>query len=593
MVAERLGGRVAALGLGAALAVACSDPDPGETKATTAGSAGIAAVAGHAGSMSGGGGGAASAAGGTAGTGGAPHVPPMRVADDPTGITGLEDCALAVDGACIKPLERSKAEVCQRWQADRPQQATSLQMPSALECDPGMSATGSLEDALRRLNLFRWLGGAQPVSLDPEWNDYARACAIIQSHIGPDISHYPEMASPCFTDKGYTASGQSQLAFGSPNPSSAVDALIYDSGDNNFHILGHRQGMLFPWSTKVGMGFAQPPDGGPATCLRTSDGAPIDRPDGIAAVYTFPAFGYQPWEVIADSTYQEGTPLEWSITLPYGGDATNGHVRLFRLRDGAWESIPVTAGPYTDARFFGLWINLGVDRVEPGTYAVIVSGTSVGSFGYQMRLEQCTEVPLTCDVLAQDCGAGFGCYDPAAPYCRESQGLPAGSPCTGWDNAECAAGADCVPAFVAGTATCTLYCDPTNPAATNACEQLCPGSSLEIYGDSLEVAGAQCMPGAGAECNPLAPQCGAGQSCQGFDPAACGNVGTTAMGQECDPFGGTCVAGATCVGLQGSTKLFCQPYCDPAATTGPTACATLCPLNFFDFDSYGICVPSE
>jgi hypothetical protein len=522
-----------------------------------------------------------------------PHVPPMRLADDPTGITGLEDCALAANGACVKPLERSQAEVCERWQADRPQLATSLHTQPSLDCDPGTSAPGSLEDALRRINLYRWLGGAQPVALDPEWNEYARACSIIQSKIGPDISHYPQMDAPCFTEKGYTASGQSQLAFGTPNPSTAVDGLIYDSGDNNFHILGHRQGILFPWSTKVGLGFAQPPDGGPATCVRTSDDVPIARPDGLAAVYTFPSPGYQPWEVIADSTYQEGTPLEWSITLPYGADATNGKVRLLRLKGSTWEEVPVTAGPYLDERFFGLWLNLGVARLPPGTYAVLVSGTSVGDFGYQLRLEQCTKVPLDCDVMEQGCGAGFGCYDPTKPYCRKSLGLPAGSPCTGWDNAECEPGADCVGAFVSGVATCTRYCDPQNPTSAKSCDLLCPGASLEIYATSTELAGAQCLPGAGGECDPLAPKCDAGQTCQGFEPAACTAVGTTAIGAPCDFFNGSCVAGATCIGVQGADQLFCQPYCDPVALTGANACATLCPLDFFDFETYGICVPAQ
>lgn len=587
MVVGRLAVGCTALALLTATVAACSGPDQAPPSGMTAGSAGAPVVAGSGGSGVGGN------AAGAGGSGGVPHVPPMRLADDPTGITGLEDCALAANGVCVKALERSRAEVCQRWQADRPQVATSLQTQPTVECEPGTSLAASLEDALRRLNLYRWLGGAPPLALDAEWNEYARACAMIQSKIGPDISHYPEMSAPCFSEKGYAASGQSQLAFGMPNPSTAIDALIYDSGDNNFHILGHRQGMLMPWTSKVGLGFALPEVGGPATCVRTFDENPLTYGDGLAAVYTFPAPGYQPWEVIADSTYRESSPLEWSITLPYEADATNGKVRLLRLTGSTWEDVPVTSGPFLHEQLFGLWVNLGVGRLPPGTYSMIVTGTSVGDFGYQMRLEQCTEVPLACDVLSQNCGAGLGCYDPNKPYCRQSLGLPDGAPCTGWDNAECAPGLDCVPAYVTGVATCTPYCDPLNLASAKSCDVLCPGAAFKIYADATTVSGAQCMPGAGSECNPLAPLCAAGQTCQGFDPPACASVGTTAIGQECDLLGGKCVAGATCVGVQGSAKVFCQPYCDPLALTGANACATLCPLTFFDFDSYGICVPLE
>jgi hypothetical protein len=518
----------------------------------------------------------------------------MRLADDPTGITGLPSCAFAVAGECIKPLERSHAEVCERWQADRPQVATSLQMPQAQSCDPGMSATNSLEDALRRLNLYRWLGGAQPLALDAEWNDYARACAIIQSYIGPEISHFPAMDAPCFTEKGYTASGQSQLAYGQPNPAAAIDALIYDDGDNNFHVLGHRQGMLLPGTSTVGLGFAQPANGPPATCVRTFDDSPVDRPPGLPGIYTFPSPGHQPWELVADSTYMmTSNALEWSVTLPVDTDSTNGKVRLLRLRGSTWEDVPVTAGPYTDARFFGMWINPGLPVVEPGSYAVIVSGTSVGDFGYQIVLEQCTEVPLSCDVLAQDCGAGIGCYDPDAPFCRTSKGLPVGSPCTGWDNAECVPGAACASAFFTGTPTCTRYCDPDSTTAANACDVLCPGRSFEVLNESLEVVGMQCRPEADDACDPLAPQCGEGLTCQGFDPTVCRPVGVIGLGQECGAAVGVdCVAGATCIRTAESEKASCQPYCDPAAGTA-LSCDTLCSNDHFDFDGYGVCVPLE
>lgn len=584
MVAGRLGGALAALGLVLGALSGCSTNDGNGGNAT--------GMAGSGGGGNGGANAAGSASGGNA-MGGAAHVPPMALADDASGITGLEDCALAQSGKCVKPLTRSRAEVCTRWKADRPQQSKVLQDVPAAACNPGVTPSASLQDALRRLNLFRWLGGAEPLALDETWNEFARSCAIIQTYIAPEISHYPEATARCYTEQGYTASHQSQLAAGSPTPAAAIDDLIFDTGDNNFHVIGHRQGMLMPWTKKVGIGFAQPPDGVPATCVRTFDEEGIARPDGLDGVYSFPSPGYVPYEVVGRSTYQARYQLlEWSITVPESVDASAGKVRLVRRNGSTWEDVPVTAGKFIDERFHGLWVNPSVSPLKPGVYAVIVSGTTLPSFGYQIVLEQCDEVPITCDIDKQDCGAGIGCYNPEEPYCRRAGTIAAGQPCTGWDNAECESGSTCE-LDVDGSHRCSRYCDENNPAAANACDNVCPNRFAEVIStETLVPVGAICYGGANGICDPLAPHCGPGQACASYDPPVCQTAGTTPAGQECDLINGTCAPGATCVGVQGSSKLYCQPFCDMApGATGPNACSTLCPNAFWDYDTYGLCIP--
>jgi hypothetical protein len=587
-----LGGKWLGIGLASALTLSlgCSSDDGGKhSSATSGGSAGSAGSATTGGANMGGSGGGGASNGG----GGAVHVPPVALADDASGITGLEDCALAQAGQCIKPLTRSKDEVCQRWKADRPQLAKVLQdMPGHL-CDPGKTSDVAIQDALRRLNLFRWVSGVGPLTIDEGWNELARSCAIIQSYLTPDISHFPENTATCWTEQGYTTSGQSELAGGSLNPASAVDGLIFDTGDNNFHILGHRQGMLNPWLTKVGIGFALA-DASPATCVRMFDDTPVNLPSGIDAVYSWPSPGHQPWELIARSTYLTADALlEWSLNLSDEVDVTNTKVRLVRRKGTTWEDVPVTSGKYQDVRFHGLWINVGESRLPPGTYAIIVSGSSLPTFGYQMLLEQCEDVPLTCDVLKQECGTGIGCYDTADPFCRKSAGIAVGQPCTNWDNAECEVGATCSLDFTGAGYRCARFCDLKDPASPKACDTLCPNLYAEVYSETtLQSVGAYCLGGVGDTCSPLAPNCGAGQGCTGFDPPLCQTLGTTPVGQECSQLGGSCVAGSTCVGVQGSTKLYCQPYCDPEPTAaGPNACNTLCPNAFWMYDDFGLCIP--
>ena len=592
---QRLGvglGALWALGVAACSMAACSSDDPKPSAAATAAGSSSGSMNG----TSGAGGGASGATGGGAGGGAPVHMPPVKLADDESGITGLEDCALAQSGQCVKPLTRSKAEVCQRWNADRPQLAKTIQMPAASGCDPGTTVDVSIQDALRRFNLYRWVAGVEPVALNEEWNDFARSCAIIQSYLTPAISHYPEKTARCYTEQGYTASGQSELAGGSVNPAVAIDGLIFDTGDNNFHILGHRQGMLDPLAKLSGIGFAQPPEGSPATCVRIYDGSPGTATSGLKDVYSFPSPGHQPWELIAHSTYMQYEKLlEWSITVPPDVDASAAKVRLVRRKDTTWEELPVTSGKFLNEKLHGLWIIPGDHWLPPGTYAVIVSGTSLPTFGYQIVFDACLDAPVTCDVLAQNCGAGNGCYDPEQPYCHKSAGIAVGQPCAGWDNGECVAGAECGFDVLAGGYKCVRYCDPSNPASPKACATLCPDAFIEIVGEAtLQTVGATCFVGAGGPCAPLAPQCDPGQSCAGFEHPACGAVGTTAAGMECDYIAGTCVAGSTCVGLQGSQKVYCQPYCDMAPTAaGPNACATLCPDDFWPYEGFGLCIPPD
>lgn len=86
--------------------------------------------------------------------------------------------------------------------------------------------------------------------------------------------------------------------------------------------------------------------------------------------------------------------LEWSIAFPKDVDATAASVRLVRRTDGTWHDVPATSGQLMKAELNGLWIDPGVSPMLPGTYAVIITGTSLGPIGYQIVLDQCTEVPV-------------------------------------------------------------------------------------------------------------------------------------------------------------------------------------------------------
>lgn len=530
--------------------------------------------------------------------GGADEPAPPPLAGDVSGITALPNCALAQGGACLVPIARSKAEVCARWEADRPKQTDVFYVPATAACAPGETTAAGQADAVRRVNLARWLSGLEPVRVNSQWSTLASACAIIQAHLG-DLDHYPEPTATCYTAAGGAASGESQLALNARTPADAIDNLIWDSGDNNRHILGHRHGLLLPGVREIGVGFARPNNGIDATCVRSFDGTPVSRPAGFAGMVAYPHFGWVPHEIVSRTSYvyRPGDRLEWSVSFASDVTTAGASVRLFR-QAAAYERVTITFGPYADAIApEGFWIEPDPDPMAAGTYVVLVDGTSLGPFGYRIRLESCgPKLPLTCDVLAQDCGVpGYGCYEPGHGLCGKSGGIAIGQPCPGLLPEECVPGATCEP-LIANRALsiCTPYCDPEDPTAPKACAKLCPGNEVVIY-DSVAIApiGAYCLPGTGGACNPLAPSCSPTQGCYGIDTTACELAGTTPARAECvGLFEETCVPGTTCAGIQGSAKQYCQPYCDPApSATGPKACATLCPGAFWDFDSYGICIP--
>jgi len=519
-----------------------------------------------------------------------PPAPPptaLSVALDPSRISALPDCALARAGQCVVPITRSKAEVCSRFATDWPKRGASDYTLPSDSCSPAALGSEARADALRRVNFYRWLAALPPVSLNDEWSAYSSACAVMQSHLG-DVSHHPSSSAACYSALGATASEQSLLALGAHTPADAVDDLVWDAGARNLHELGHRWALLHPGLSELGVGFAYPQGGRRATCMRETAGSPLVRAADLSGVVTYPSYGRSPFELVdrEASAHPSSDALEWSLTLGDSVSISGASMRLYREDTGAY--VPVAATSGTIAMYHGLWLD-PAEPLEPATYVVLVSGTGLGDFGYRVEFERCAgDAPLSCNVLAQDCGvAGYGCYEPDAPFCSPSGKLPVGTACHGNLLAECAPGAVCVenPSVRDGFA-CAAYCDANDAHSPAACAKLCAGSAVRMLDPKTSnVVGAYCDPGSGSTCNPLAQNCGSGQACYDWEPARCLDAGKLGEGEKCT-FANDCAKGLACTGV-GSLK--CLPYCDPNAHGTPSACSTLCPGSFWDYDSFGVC----
>ncbi|MCA9563847.1 MAG: CAP domain-containing protein, partial [Myxococcales bacterium] len=139
---------------------------------------------------------------------------------------------------------RERSAVCSRWAGDHVVQVENAWEPptegQANNCDLGTIPQAAVEDAVRRVNLYRWLVGLPPVVANEQLNHLAQECALIQ-HMQGDLSHTPNPSVPCYTTEGGNAAGKSNLAYGLNNPADAVDLYMVDSGVSN---LGHRRWIL-------------------------------------------------------------------------------------------------------------------------------------------------------------------------------------------------------------------------------------------------------------------------------------------------------------------------------------------------------------
>jgi uncharacterized protein YkwD len=604
------------------VAAACTSGDDGDDASDApAGGQSGGGGSGAGGSVAGGSGGngASGGSGGHAensgGAGGSTSsaLPPFT-ADDASGITRLAGCALAKDGACVRMIDRDHDATCARFQSDYPAGGAPVFLGADAACDPGETDPQAIADALRRLNLYRWLVGLSPVTHDEAWADDARACAVIQAHIAPNISHYPEPDVDCYGEQGALASSQSNIAAGDRDPSSAMDGLLFDSGDNNAHVLGHRQLLLNPGLKKVGIGYTEvarddlglvDPYGSTCVQVFTADSGFDPRAAGLDGMVAYPPpgeFPYEPmtWAILGERRGEEAFDqrLQWSMSFADETDVTGASVRVYRQDGEGFEDVAADFGVLGKTTP-GLWI-LPKAEVESGTYVVLVDGTALGAFGYRTVIEPCgPTLKTSCDVAKQDCGDdSAGCYDIDHPYCAVGKGIPLGEPCDDDKLTDCAHGGVCGYVFNGAGGTqderrCTRYCDAEDPSSPIACDSLCPGQWAIVSDGATGIpqALATCSPGSGGTCDPLAQDCDEGRGCYGREAVTCSFAGEVPRGHECTGLGVECEPGTDCIGVMGGVPV-CSPYCDPSpAAAGPRACATLCPGGNWPYNDYALCIP--
>ncbi len=190
------------------------------------------------------------------------------------------------NGGCLAitpgdTASRTSEEVCQRWLADFPMQASTLfSTDPANECDPGVIHPDALQDALRRTSVFRWLVGLPAVTSNPEQSRVTQACATTLAAENTGLTHEITESFACYSADAKTGAASSNIASGTQWPAQSVNLYV---ADNRVESLGHRR-----WVFNPGMGATGFGQRGTYSCMYSFDRSGSASPDYVA--YPPPGF---------------------------------------------------------------------------------------------------------------------------------------------------------------------------------------------------------------------------------------------------------------------------------------------------------------
>lgn len=181
--------------------------------------------------------------------------------DDPTGGganagTGGQGASGGGEGGQGGGVDEPTAaeETCERWLSDRADLDEGTWSGDINSCDVGDISPNGRANALKVVNLYRYLAGLPAVVTDPARDAKAQACALMQA-ANPGLSHSPPTTWDCYSSAGAEGAGSSNIATAAGVY--AVDLYMADWGNED--TMGHRRWIL---SNSLGpMGLGSTPGG--------------------------------------------------------------------------------------------------------------------------------------------------------------------------------------------------------------------------------------------------------------------------------------------------------------------------------------------
>lgn len=199
--------------------------------------------------------------------------------------------------------ERSPPNTCARWLADTRERGEGTWDGSVRACDPGDISDAGRENALRFVNLYRWLADLPAVTTSRARNELAQKCALLEeaNWRTEGLSHVPPDDWRCYDDDSARAAITSNLSTGAGVLS--IPAYFLELGAEK--AMGHRRIILSNELGPIGLGSTGP---GGASCLQALPGTQDARRTWVA--WPPPgAFPLAAYEFAGHSLSQTG----WSI----------------------------------------------------------------------------------------------------------------------------------------------------------------------------------------------------------------------------------------------------------------------------------------
>jgi hypothetical protein len=241
-------------------------------------------------------------------------------------------------------------------------------------CDAGdISATGR-ENALRLVNLYRWLADLPAVTNADGYDDQAQACALMMD-ANDTLSHSPPTSWNCYTSDGAGGAGSSNIS--STPGVQGVDLYMVDPG--NPTTIGHRRWILSNSLGPIGLGSTSS-----YSCMKVIGGSGSAGaqwtawpPPGVVPLEAFsPSTVY--WTSLNDTGWtiqSDSIPLSAaSVTITSGG--ADKPVAVTNLGSGYGSSYAISLVPQ------------GWSAQADTEYLVEVTGTSP-AFSYSVFVADC------------------------------------------------------------------------------------------------------------------------------------------------------------------------------------------------------------
>jgi hypothetical protein len=285
----------------------------------------------------------------------------------------LATLALA-DGAAR--AANTAADVCRRWVCDRVDMSEGVSTGDVTTCDPGDLQPPGRPNALKLVNLYRFLTGMPAVTEDPTFDLDAQDCAIIQAANG--LTHTPATTATCYNAAGATASNRSSICGG--QAVGCIDLYMDDSANATGPNYGHRTWILANSLGPVGFGSVGTGRSKTASCFYQVGGT------GNAKV---PYVGWPPAGPVPLQAFT-ATELDksgWSLQ----SDTINLNAATATVTDGT-TSQPVTVstniGSYGATYAMGIVPN-GWTSQAGHDYTVTIGGTKT-PISYTVSVVDCS-----------------------------------------------------------------------------------------------------------------------------------------------------------------------------------------------------------